>query len=110
MIDTGGSVVVGEALLAAVRQVSDLPVSHVFNTHMHPDHTFGNAAFRGSGPDGGDPTFVGHRKLADALAARATHYLESNAPPSWRGGDRARRDRAARRGDRGGGQLRPRQP
>ena len=80
VIDTGGSVAVGEALLAAVRQASDLPVSHVFNTHMHPDHTFGNAAFRGSGPDGGDPTFVGHRKLADALAARATHYLESNAP------------------------------
>lgn len=77
VIDTGGSVAVGADLLEAVRTVTDRPVRYVINTHMHPDHVFGNAAFRGSGPGGTDPAFVADAKLARALASRAAFYRDT---------------------------------
>ena len=80
VIDPGGSVAAGEALLEAIRERTDRPVAHVIATHMHPDHVFGAAAFRGEGPGGADPAFVGHRRLARALASRAEHYLATNRP------------------------------
>lgn len=75
VIDSGGSLGAGLRLRAAVRKVSALPVCYVINTHMHPDHLFGNAAFMDEGAAGG-PTVVGHAKLAAALTARQRGYLE----------------------------------
>lgn len=75
VVDTGGSKAAGLRLRAAVRKVSDLPICFVINTHMHPDHVFGNAAFLDEGARDG-PTVVGHVKLAAALAARQRAYLD----------------------------------
>ena len=73
VIDTLGSAVAGRELRTAVRAATDKPIRYVINTHMHPDHVFGNAAFKED-----NPTFVGHYKLARGLGSRAERYLAIN--------------------------------
>ncbi len=73
VIDTSGSAVMGEDLRDAIRAVTRKPIKYVINTHMHPDHVFGNAAFKQD-----DPTFVGHYKLARALGTRSESYVTAN--------------------------------
>lgn len=80
VVDTGGSAKIGQALHGAIKAVTPLPVRYVINTHMHPDHVFGNAAFKSDGV-----TFVAHHKLPRGLSARAEGYLARNK--EWMGDD-----------------------
>jgi quinoprotein relay system zinc metallohydrolase 2 len=72
VIDTGGTFAIGRALRRAIGRVATVPVCYVINTHVHPDHVFGNAAFAEDHPE-----FIGHVRLADALRRRGPNYLNA---------------------------------
>jgi quinoprotein relay system zinc metallohydrolase 2 len=72
VIDTGGTYAVGRALRLAIRRVTSVPVCYVINTHVHPDHVFGNQAFVEDKPE-----FIGHARLAEAMRRRGPNYLRA---------------------------------
>lgn len=69
VIDTGGSFAQGKALRAAISRQTSLPVCYVINTHVHPDHVYGNAAFTADQAE-----FVGHHNLAASMRSRGGYY------------------------------------
>jgi quinoprotein relay system zinc metallohydrolase 2 len=71
VIDPGGALADGEALRAALRRVTDRPISHVVMTHVHPDHVFGAGAFTRD-----RPVFVGHAGLPALLSQRGGFYRD----------------------------------
>jgi quinoprotein relay system zinc metallohydrolase 2 len=74
VIDSGGNPEQGAALKQAVSDTTKTPICYVINTHVHPDHINGNSAFKAPGVK-----FVGHHKLARAMAARGAYYLDKAA-------------------------------
>lgn len=51
VIDPGGAIEGGEMTLRAIKTLTNQPVVAVFNTHIHADHWFGNAAFTQAYPN-----------------------------------------------------------
>jgi len=72
VVDTGGTYAVGRALRRAIRRVTSAPVCYVINTHVHPDHVFGNEAFVADHAE-----YLGHARLAEAMRRRGPNYLHA---------------------------------
>lgn len=72
VIDTGGCFRWGQALRDAIRALTPLPVRHLINSHVHPDHILGNAAFADDAP-----SILGHAKLPAAVQQRGAFYLKN---------------------------------
>lgn len=70
VIDSGGNLEQGKALKKAITLITDTPICYVINTHVHPDHIYGNRAFKTAGVE-----FIGHYKLARAMAMRKDYYV-----------------------------------
>jgi glyoxylase-like metal-dependent hydrolase (beta-lactamase superfamily II) len=71
-IDTGTSYAHGQALLAAIRAVTDKPVKLALVTHTRPEFLFGGAAFR----EAGIPIRT-HLRTARLMAARCETCLKT---------------------------------
>ncbi len=71
VIDTGGNPDQGYALKKAIKKITKKPVCYVINTHVHPDHIYGNIAFKQA-----KVKFVGHHKLTRAMSTRGHYYID----------------------------------
>ncbi|HEY5652691.1 MAG TPA: MBL fold metallo-hydrolase [Acidimicrobiia bacterium] len=65
-----------DELIADIRALTSLPVTHLVNTHHHWDHTFGNARFLPS-------EIVGHVRCASALADRGEDMRRMLLDAEW---------------------------
>ena len=65
VIDPGSSLQAGRMLLKQMRTVTKLPVTHVFNTHVHGDHWLGNQAIREAYPRA---ILMGHPEMIKKIA------------------------------------------
>ncbi|MFC0340929.1 quinoprotein relay system zinc metallohydrolase 2 [Paracoccus niistensis] len=72
VIDPGGSREQGEALYAAIRRLTDLPIGPVVLTHMHPDHIAGAEVFAEAGAE-----IIADARLPEALELRRDTWAES---------------------------------
>ena len=72
VIDTGGTPQLGVRWRAAIERTTRLPICFVIDTHAHPDHVLGNAAFVGA-----DTRFVASAKFNAAMAAREPYFLRA---------------------------------
>lgn len=70
VIDPGGSPRIGAAMRAAIHALTDLPISHVILTHIHPDHIFGGSAFADV------EHIVAHQNFSRALSQRGNFYRD----------------------------------
>ena len=51
VVDPGSSVQVGRMLLKKIKMITNKPVTHVLNSHIHGDHWLGNQAFAAAYPN-----------------------------------------------------------
>lgn len=74
VVDTNATPALGRETLEAVRRISRAPVLAAVNTHVHFDHTFGNAVLAAEGAE-----LVAHEAAAGALPAHAAEVREAGA-------------------------------
>lgn len=71
VVDSGGNPEQGRLLKQSIQKITSLPICYVINTHVHPDHIFGNSAFKNIK----NIKYIGHKKLARAMAERGSFYI-----------------------------------
>lgn len=89
VIDPGSSVQVGRMVVAQIRKTTKLPVTHVFNTHVHGDHWLGNHAILDAWPKA---TLIAHPdmiRLAKEGAGAFWIKLMSDMTQGYTDGTRA---------------------
>ena len=72
VVDAGTTRALAEGVWRAIRARTELPVTHLVLTHVHPDHALGAPFFAEAGAE-----VVGHAALDRALADREANYLAS---------------------------------
>lgn len=58
----------GEALLRTINELSDEPIRHIINTHVHADHTGGNQRLAAAGQALAQPVGFAPRRRAQVIA------------------------------------------
>ena len=72
IVDTQQSPAAARDLVRALTALTDRPVRWVVNTHWHPDHVFGNVAWKEAFPDA---VILGHRTLLHDVPDRAGDHV-----------------------------------
>ncbi|MEN8376101.1 MAG: MBL fold metallo-hydrolase [Gemmatimonadota bacterium] len=80
VVDAHASPSASRAFLRELGRLTDLPVTHLVNTHWHTDHTMGNAAFVEANPD---VAIIATRATAEAMATlgRAAYQADVDTLP-----------------------------
>ena len=73
VIDPGSSLQVGKALLEKIREQTDKPVTHIFNSHVHGDHWLANHAIHEAYPE--VKIFAHPMMIEEAKAGHAESWL-----------------------------------
>lgn len=77
IIDTTETTAAAENILAAFREISDLPVDTIIFTHSHRDHVSGASVFAAAGDD---PDILASTRFSDdSLAVASDHPLPTKA-------------------------------
>lgn len=74
VVDPGSSFETGEMVLREISKVTDKPVSHIFNTHVHGDHWLANDRIRQAFPD--VKIIADQRMIKKAKAGEAKMWLD----------------------------------
>lgn len=73
VIDPGSTLETGRMVLRQIEKITDKPVTHVFNTHVHGDHWLGNQALHDAYPSA---SFYAHPVMIEqARAGQAESWL-----------------------------------
>jgi glyoxylase-like metal-dependent hydrolase (beta-lactamase superfamily II) len=72
VLDTGHFPSLARKMIADIRRLTPKPVKYVVTSHWHPDHLFGNAAFREAYPD---VVFVGHSETRRLAIAKDPEFI-----------------------------------
>ena len=74
VIDPGSSLQAGRMVMKQLRKVTDKPVTHVLNTHVHGDHWLGNQAVREAYPDA---VLMAHPETVKRVGGVAEQWLST---------------------------------
>jgi len=77
VVDPGSSVRIGRMVINEIKKITNKPVTHVINSHFHPDHWLGNQAFSELTPQ---PKIIAHPKMkamANKTSSRAIKRLNN---------------------------------
>lgn len=74
VIDPGSSVQAGRMVMKQLRAVTEKPVTHVLNTHVHGDHWLGNQAVREAYPDA---VLMAHPEMIKRVRGGAEEWVST---------------------------------